>query len=183
LDFSDGDLVREVRAGSNVAFERLMRRYGRLVYRIAYGFTGNRESAMDVAQDTFLKVHARLGDWREEGGLKNWVARIAANEGLNWSRSARRHPTCELDETAFVQSDPPQEERLLEREAHEALHRSLSALSPRQRLAVVLRYFQGMSAREIGTVLECSEGTARNILFRSLRKLQSILAATEESLP
>jgi RNA polymerase sigma-70 factor, ECF subfamily len=183
LDFSDHDLVREIRAGSNVAFERLMRRHGRLVYRVAYGFTGDREGAMDVAQDTFLKVHARLGSWREEGDLKSWIARIAANEGRNWSRSLRRHPTCELDEALFVQPDPLQEEKLLEHEAHEALHRSLSSLSPRQRLAVVLRYFQGMTAREIGAVLECSEGTVRNILFRSLRKLQSVLAASEEALP
>jgi RNA polymerase sigma-70 factor (ECF subfamily) len=183
VDFSDRDLVTEILAGSNVAFERLMRRYGRLVHRIAHGFTGDRESAMDVAQDTFLKVHARLREWREDGELRNWIARIAANEGLNWSRSRRRHPTCDLDESVFVRSDPPQEERLLEREAREALHRSLSALSPRQRLAVVLRYFQEMSPREIGAALECSEGTARNILFRSLQKLRSVLAASLETLP
>ena len=183
MDFDDRDLVREIRAGSKVAFERLMRRYGRLVYRIAYGFTGDRESAMDVAQETFLKVHTRLAEWREEGDLRNWVARIAANEGLNFRRSARRHPTCELDEAVFVRPDPPQEEKLIARESRDALHRSLSALTPRQRLAVVLRYFEGRSAREIGGVLECSEGTARNILFRSLRKLQSVLSETEGSLP
>jgi len=183
LDFSDRDLVSEIRAGSNVAFERLMRRYGRLVYRIAYGFTGEREAAMDVVQDTFLKVHERLAGWREEGELRNWVARIAANEGMNFRRAERRHPTSELDERLFVAPDPPQEERLLARESRDALHRSLAALSPRQRLAVVLRYFQGMSAREIGGALECSEGSARNILFRSLRRLQSVLVESEESMP
>ncbi len=183
MDFSDRDLVREIRSGSSVAFERLMRRYGRLVHRIAFGFTGDRESAMDIAQDTVLKVHARLGEWREEGDLRNWIARIAANEAMNWCRSARRHPTCELDDDVFARPESPQEERFLKRETHEALHRSLSALSPRQRLAVVLRYFQGMSSREIGAVLDCSEGTARNILFRSLRKLQSVLVASEEAAP
>lgn len=183
MDWSDRDLVSEIHAGSKVAFEHLMSRYGRLVYRIAYGFTGDRDGAMDVAQETFLKVHTRLGGFREEGDLKNWIARIAANEGLNWSRSVRRHPTCELDESVFLEPDPPQEERFLARESRDALHRSLSSLSPRQRLAVVLRYFQGMSAREIGAALDCSEGTARNILFRSLRKLQSVLTGSEGSLP
>lgn len=183
LGFSDQDLVTEIRSGSKVAFEQLMRRYGRLVYRIAYGFTGDRESAMDVMQETFLKVHARLRGFREEGDLKSWIARIAANEGMNQSRSARRHPTSELDEDVFLQPDPSQEELLVERESHEALHRSLASLSPRQRLAVVLRYFEELSTREIAAVLECSEGTARNILFRSLRKLHSVLAASEGSLP
>jgi RNA polymerase sigma factor (sigma-70 family) len=56
-------------------------------------------------------------------------------------------------------------------------------LNPRHRLAVVLRYFRGVSTREIAGVLECSEGTTRNILFRSLRKLRSVMTDTEETLP
>ena len=59
LDFSDQALVSEIRSGSSVAFERLMRRYERLVYKIAYGFTRDATSAMDVTQETFLKVYAR----------------------------------------------------------------------------------------------------------------------------
>lgn len=183
LEFSDQELVTEVRRGSSVAFEQLMKRYERMVFRIAYGFAGNDEQAMDITQETFLKVHSRLGSWRREGELKNWIARIAANEAMNWSRSRRRHPTCELDEDVFLQPDPPQEESLIERETREALHRSLSSLNPRHRLAVVLRYFRGMSTREISGVLECGEGTTRNILFRSLRKLRSVMADSEEALP
>ena len=75
-----------------------------------------------------------------------------------------------------------QEDPLVEREAHDALHRSLSSLNPRQQLALVLRYFQGMSTRQISTALECSEGTARNILFRGLRQLRATLIAPEEVL-
>lgn len=182
LDFSDARLVDEARSGSGVAFAQLMRRYQRLVYRVAYGFTGDGESAMDITQDTFLKVHSRLDGWRREGDLKNWIARIAANEALNWNRSRRRHPTTELDEDLFLLPEvSPQEELLHERETRDALHRSLSSLNPRHRLAVVLRYFQGMSAREISGVLECSEGTTRNILFRSLRRLRSVMAESEEA--
>jgi RNA polymerase sigma-70 factor (ECF subfamily) len=138
---------------------------------------------MEITQEAFLKVHTRLGSWRREGELKNWIARIAANEAMNWSRSRRRHPTCELSEDAFLRPGSPQEDALLERESRDTLHLSLSSLNPRQRLAVVLRYFRGMSSREISGVLECSEGTARNILFRSLRKLRSMMTDSEEALP
>jgi len=185
MEFSDQELVDEIRSGSSVAFERLMRRYRRLVYRIAYGFGGDAESAMDVTQETFLKVHTRLGSWRREGELKNWIARIAAHEALNHDRSRRRHPTTVLDEgeELFLQPDAPQETLLERREERDMLHRCLSSLSPRQRLAIVLRYFRGMSTREISAALECSEGTARNILFRSLRRLRTNLAESEEALP
>jgi len=182
LDFSDQQLVDEIRAGSSVAFSRLIERYGRLVHRVAFGFTGDGESAMDVAQETFLKVHAGLDRWRGEGELKNWIARIAANEALNRRRTEQRHPTCELDESVFLRSDPTQEDDYRAGESHQALYRSLKSLKPRPRLAVVLRYFQGMSTREISAVLECSDGTARNILFRSLRKLRSTLTNTEETM-
>jgi len=181
LDFSDQALVGEIQSGSSVAFERLMRRYERLVYKIAYGFTRDATSAMDVTQETFLKVYARLESWRGEGEIKNWIARVAANEGMNWKRSRHRHPTHELDEAVFLQPDPQQEDPLIEREVHDALHRSLSSLNPRQQLALVLRYFQGMSTREIAGTLECSEGTARNILFRGLSKLRSVMTECEET--
>jgi RNA polymerase sigma-70 factor (ECF subfamily) len=183
LSFSDAELVREIRAGSGVAFEQLMRRHERLVFKVAYGFTGDTDSAMDVTQNTFLKVHSRLTSWRREGDLKNWIARIAANEAMNWNRARSRRPMATLGEEAFLQPDPSHEDRLHERETREALARSLTCLNPRQRLAVVLRYFQGMSTREISTVLECSEGTARNLLFRSLRKLRGVLDTTTEVLP
>ena len=183
MEFSDQELVAEIRGHSGVAFERLMRRYERLVHRVAYGFTGNHESAMDITQMTFLKVHTRLHSWRQEGSLKNWITRIAANEAMNWNRTLSCHPTSELDEDVFLQADQPLQENLLhQRETHDALHRSMRALNPRQRLAVTLRYFQGMPTHEISSVLECSAETARNILFRSLRKLRNVMTESEEAL-
>ncbi len=182
MEFNDRELANEIRSGSNVAFEQLMRRYSRLAYKIAYGFLGDVDHAMDVTQTTFLKVYERLGSWRGEGDLKSWIARIAANESLNLVRAQKRRPTTPLEDDLFLQSDPTQEQNIGLRDSREALHRSLESLSPRQRLAVILRYFRGMTPSQISAVLECSEGTTRNILFRSLRKLRSELIATEEAL-
>lgn len=182
MDHSDHRLVSETLAGSSDAFEQLMRRYQRLVYRVAYGFTRDRECAMDVTQETFLKVHARLGSWRCEGELKNWIVRIASREAMDHERSRASHPTCALEEDIPL-PHPTQEQGAQERETRGALHRSLSRLNPRQRLAIVLRYFQGMNTHEIAAVLECSEDTARNMLCRGLRKLRSMMPQSEESLP
>lgn len=181
MEHGDQELIDEIRSGSDVAFDRLMRRYRRLVYRVAYGFTGERESALDVVQETFLKVHTRLASFRGEGNLRNWIVRIAANEAMNWKRSSSRRPTSGLDESVFLRPDCQEEDA--ERASRiRALERSLSTLGARHRLAIVLRYFGEKSTREIAAVLECSEGTARNILFRGLEKLRSIMTETEESL-
>jgi RNA polymerase sigma-70 factor (ECF subfamily) len=180
LEFSDEQLVREIRAGSSVAFERLMSRYQRLVYRVAYGFTGERESAMDVTQNTFLKVHTRLSTWRWGGSFRSWITRIAANEAISWNRARRRRPTAELHEDLLFDPQPAPEERVSELETRERLARALDALNPKQRLAVVLRYFQGMGQAEIAETLDCSEGTARTTVFRGLRRMRAFLAPPTE---
>jgi RNA polymerase sigma-70 factor (ECF subfamily) len=184
LEPTDQDLLSGIEAGSDLAFDRLMRRYRRLVFRVAYGFTGDRESALDVVQETFLKVHSRLPSFRGEGQLRNWIVRIAANEAMNWNRSSSRIKTTALDESVFLRPDFREEsDPVIHATAERALTRSLAALSPRHRLAIVMRYFGERSTREIAAALECSEGTARNVLFRGLAKLRSMMSQTEESLP
>jgi len=182
LDLDDPELVRQIEAGSADAFEELVRRHRRLVYRIAYGITQEHQSAMDVLQETFLKAYERLGSRRAECRFQSWLARIAANEAMNRSRADRLRTTEPLDEGMFSREETPFEKDLIRREEDEALHRSLETLPPRQRLAVVLRYFQEMSTRDIAAVLNCSEDTARNTLLRSLRKLRLALVHSGEPL-
>jgi RNA polymerase sigma-70 factor (ECF subfamily) len=159
-----------------------MRRYRRLVFRVAYGFTGDRESALDVVQETFLKVHTRLPGFRGDGQLRNWIVRIGANEAMNWNRSASRFETKALDESVFLRPDVHEEsDPVIRGTTERALSRCLAALGPRHRLAIVMRYFGERSTREIAAALECSEGTARNVLFRGLAKLRTMMSETEES--
>lgn len=180
MEPTDDELVAEIGSGSDLAFDRLMRRYRRLVYRVAYGYTGDADSALDVVQETFLKVHTRLGSFRGEGSLKSWIVRIASNEAMNWKRSSSRFQTSALDES---RPDPRAHRDLDARAiAGQALSRSLAALGPRHRLAILLRYYGERSTREIADALECTEGTARNVLFRGLTKLRTMMTESQESL-
>jgi RNA polymerase sigma-70 factor (ECF subfamily) len=181
LKFSDDQLVREIRAGSSVAFETLMRRYERLVYSVAHGFTGDPESAMDVTQNTFLKVHTRLSTWHWGGSFRGWITRIAANEAISLLRARRRRPTAELDEDRLLDPGPAPETLVDRRETRQAIVAALDRLNPKQRLAVVLRYYQGMGQAEIAEALECSEGTARTMVFRGLKKMKAVLASSMET--
>jgi len=180
VDFNDHELVGEIRAGSAVAFERLMSRYEKLVYKVAYGLTGHRESALDVTQNVFLKVHSRLPSYRAEGDLRNWLLRIAANESMNWNRAQRRHRATELSDAGEVGLPSPQEDLFSRRERWSLLRSSLLALNPKHRLAVVLRYIEGMPIRDIAATLECSDGVVKNILFRSLKRMRDHVAASAE---
>jgi len=181
LEFSDGQLIQEALGGSAVAFERLVARYERLVFKIALGCTGKRDYALDILQNVFLKVHRKLAGFRTEGDFRNWIARIAMNESINWNKSQKRFQADELNETSSVVSLPVQELQIRDREKWEMVKRSMETLKPQYRAAIALRYFEGMSLREVADTLGCSEGTVKSILFRSLEQMRLNIGVSKEA--
>ena len=176
--FTDKALIEEIHAGSRTAFEKLMRRHQRLVYRVSFAYTRDRDDALEVTQDVFVKVHRKLGSYRGTGTLRSWLLRIAHRESLNWLRDHGKHRgAVELTAATVPHSAPVQESDLLARERQRELLAELTELNPKQRLAVTLRYWGDVPIREIATVLGCSDGVVKNILFRSLQKLRRRLAA------
>jgi RNA polymerase sigma-70 factor, ECF subfamily len=180
LEFSDGQLVEEAIAGSAVAFEQLVARYERLVFKVALGCTGQRDSAMDVLQNVFLKVYRNLSGFRTEGSFKNWIAKIAMNESVNWIRSQKRHRGENLDEAVSAALSPAQEGSVRDRETWKIIKQSMKKLKPMYAAAIALRYFEGLSVREIADALGCKEGTVKSMLFRSLQEMRVSMGISKE---
>lgn len=182
--FTDQALVEEIRGGSRIAFDEMMKRYERLVYRVSFSYTRDPEDAMDVTQDVFLKVYTKIGTYRGSGAFKTWLVRIAHRENLNWLRDQRKHRGCEELKPDHPPGNPArQESDVLGRERSAQIARELTELNPKQRLAVSLRYYEGSPIRGIAAVLKCSEGNAKSILFRSLQKLRLKLVVSSRENP
>ena len=168
---TDSELIDQILGGKLEAFDELMRRYERLVFKVAYGFTGSRESALDVSQTVFMNAYRALATFRKEANVKTWLMRIAFNESANWKRSYahRAGETLEgLDEELV--SEPSQMRELEEQERKHLIDAALGELNERHRLAVVLRYMQGYSTKEIARLLGAPLGTVLARLHRG-RKL------------
>ena len=184
MNASDDALIDRSLAGDLAAFDELMARYQGLVFKVAMTCARDRDEALDISQNAFLKAYERLGSLRSGGSFRYWVARIAHREGINWALRRRRHGES-LDEADIEQrSDaaPSQEMRLLSRESETLVSQRLCRLNRRYRLAVSLRYFEDMSIAEIAAILRCSEGMVKNMLFRSLRRLrQELMEARQVS--
>lgn len=173
---SDQSLVEDALAGRLEAFDELMRRYERVVFRAAWGFGKNRENALDITQQVFLKAYRGLRTFRQDADLKTWLLKIAYHEGINWARSGRnaeRHDPLPDD----VPAASNQEQHLLSVEREKLVEAELSKLNQRYRTAIELRYRQGLPISEVAAVLQCSEGVAKNMLFRGVRSLRQALAA------
>jgi RNA polymerase sigma-70 factor, ECF subfamily len=169
----------DVRAAKRdrAAFGALYRRYLDRVYGYCFYLLGDHHDAEDVTERTFVAALAAIDGFRDEGAtFRAWLFRIAHNQLANALRSRQRQRAAPLDAVAepMVHADPAGLLSLAE-EAR-GLRRALAELPDDRRQVVVLRFVDGLSAREIGSVLGRSEGAVRVLQHRALRQLADILA-------
>ncbi len=183
------ELIREAQAGSRVAFNTLVRQYEQQVLRLALHLTGSEHDAEDIFQEAFLKAYRYIGNFRFECSFYTWIYRIVTNLCLDQMRrrKTRRegnavlvdHSGDEIDLLASVSDDrsfsKPGKE--LERKAlGEQIQMALEKLTPRERMVFELKHYQGLRLRTIGEMLNTTEETAKNTLFRATKKLRAQLA-------
>ena len=181
MEKSDEMLVKNIKNGQSESYDELMQRHQQKVYHIAYSFAKTEQGAMDITQNIFLKAYENIKRFREESQFKTWLTKISYNEGQNWVRKNKKYLVNEdLNNHLHEVSSPvTQEDEYLASENKTILLRSLYELNTKYRLAIVLRYFENFSIREIADTLNCSEGVVKNMLFRSLQKLKKNLTMTE----
>jgi RNA polymerase sigma-70 factor (ECF subfamily) len=183
------ELIREAQAGSRAAFDTLVRQYEQQVLRLALHLTGSEHDAEDIYQEAFLKAYRYLGNFRFECSFYTWIYRIVTNLCLDQMRrrKTRRegngvlidHSGEEIDLLASVSDDrsfsnPAKE---LERKTlGERIQAALTKLTPRERMVFELKHYQGLRLRVIGEMLNTTEETAKNTLFRATKKLRAQLA-------
>ncbi len=183
------DLIREAQAGSRVAFDTLVRQYEHQVLRLALHLTGSEHDAEDIYQEAFLKAYRYIGNFRFECSFYTWIYRIVTNLCLDQlrRRKTRREDHAvvvdragdEIDILASVSdnrsfSNPARE---LDRKLlGEKIQAALGKLTPRERMVFELKHYQGLRLRTIGEMLNTTEETAKNTLFRATKKLRAHLA-------
>jgi RNA polymerase sigma-70 factor, ECF subfamily len=173
----DPDLA-DVRAAQadRAAFGTLYRRYLDRVYGYAFYLLGDHHDAEDVTERTFLAALSAIDSFRDEGAsVRSWLFRIAHNQVVNALRTRGRRATSSLDGIDHPSGTFDPASALGAAEEVRELRRALGALSPDRRQVLVLRFVDGLSAREIGVVLGRSEGAVRVLQHRALRELATAL--------
>jgi RNA polymerase sigma-70 factor (ECF subfamily) len=169
----DSDLVERYLGGDMTAFDELMIRYERQIYRVCYRFTENRDDAMDLAQEVFIKAFEHLGSFRRESSLKTWLYRIAMNHCINHVKK-HSYEFVEVSETigsvgATVQS------QIEDREQREQFRRLVKQLPPKQKAILELRINEQLSYEEIAKISGRSVSTIKASVFFALEKLRKLV--------
>jgi RNA polymerase sigma-70 factor (ECF subfamily) len=171
--------------GDRDALTPLVERHYRRLYRIALGYLRQREDALDVVQEAFVKVFQAASRWDGSADAGPWLSRVTVNLAIDrWRRNKRRgqtfSPLAEGDHLEVLASHGPSAESAVSnREAGDRLARALATLPERQRAVVVLRHYQELSLEEIATSLGMSLGTVKSSLHRALHRMRASLAGAE----
>jgi RNA polymerase sigma-70 factor (ECF subfamily) len=170
---ADRRLAADAAAGDEAAFAQIFAAYRDAVYRIARAVTGDRETALDAVQETFLKVHEGLARFRAESSLRTWIVRIAVRAAIDQRRRARKHRTVTADGVPEPSHDPRVsfEDTL----ALARVQELVAQLPGQQGLVLRLRLLAGLTNAEIAAALNLNEPNVRMQVSKAVRRLREML--------
>jgi RNA polymerase sigma-70 factor (ECF subfamily) len=174
---ADVELVERYLAGDMTAFDEIMIRYERQIYRVCYRFVENREDAMDLAQEVFIKAFEHLATFRRESTLKTWLYRIAMNHCIN---HVKKHSQEFVEVTEYTGSTGASvQSQLEEREQRAHFRHMVQQLPPKQKAILELRIHEQLSYEEIAKISGRSVSTIKASVFFALEKLRKLVKDPE----
>ncbi|HEY3283857.1 MAG TPA: RNA polymerase sigma factor [Armatimonadota bacterium] len=174
---SDDELMFQCRSGNAQAMDLLVSRYYRRVYAFCYRMLHHRESAEDVAQETLLRAYRYSHRYRADGRFSTWLFAIAANLCRTELSKRSRRSECAWEDLGEMQAPGSVEGTAMLRLDGRAVRQALDRLSPDQRIALVLFYFEGMSYQDIAQVCNCALGTVKSRMHHGIAKMRVLLPA------
>jgi RNA polymerase sigma-70 factor (ECF subfamily) len=182
-DRIDHELVQQTLEGDSKAFEKLVEKYKKRVYYLAYRMTRDHDSADELAQESFVKAYQALGRFKSGYNFYTWMYRICVNLAINFLKKEKH--TVPVDEVRGLDLLPEkgsqfdQLERMITSEQAGIVRKTLDYLPAEQRSAFILKTYDNMSYEQMAEVMECSIGTVMSRLFRARQKLKTALREAE----
>ena len=182
----DAELARKASAGDGEAFEKLMKKYEKMVFNTACAILGKEDDAPDVVQETFLRVFRSLPSFRGDSLFSTWVYRICVNCAKD---QKRKNSHRSLHQVSLFVPDDEGEEKMMEiadgeadpeelvgkREEKKAVWDAIGKLSEEHRTVIVMRDMEGRSYEEIGKILGIGQGTVKSRISRARNAVKNIL--------
>jgi RNA polymerase sigma factor (sigma-70 family) len=180
---TDAELVASARHGRPDAYGELVRRYQQVVYNVALRQTGDRQEALDLAQETFVRAYRLLGSFDQTRPFGPWIARVAVHVAVS-AYQRRPAPTVPLvvthdSERILPDPAPGPEQQALAAERSASLRRAIALLPPHYRAVIELRHFQELTYEEIAAALGIPLSGVKSHLFRARRRLRETLDGSQ----
>jgi RNA polymerase sigma-70 factor, ECF subfamily len=184
VDSGEAVLIARCAAGDDAACAELVAAHQRMVYGLAMNLLGDRDEALDLSQEVFLRVFRTISKFRGESGLRTWIYRIAVNQARNrsrWWRRRHRSSQVSLDEHILQFGDPESKQDILpdrllaSKETAARIWQAMERLPFDQRTALILREVDGLRYEEIAFTMNVAIGTVKSRLTRARQTLRADL--------
>ncbi|MGB9893227.1 MAG: RNA polymerase sigma factor [Candidatus Saccharicenans sp.] len=170
-------LVEQVKKGDKEAFMRIVATYQQKIFVLAYSHVRNREDALDLVQETFLRLYEKIQTYRAGENFEAWLMRIVRNLSIDFLRRQKSRKKDSLNslnlEKMEILSNREDPARF---NPGEMIYRAVSTLPEKQRLVFILHHFDDLRYEEIAERLQIAEGTVKSLHFKAIQKLRKILA-------
>lgn len=173
-------LLARIKSGEREAFSELVRLYQKKIFTLAYGFFRDRDDALEIVQETFMKVHAKIGLFRPEHSLQSWIYRLAYNLCVDYYRKYAKKRKLEdgldcVPDRQLASADNCQA-AWESRQTAEAIERAVGNLSQRQKEVFSLKYRQGLKLQQVAEIMAISLGTVKALHHRALKRIRREVA-------
>ncbi len=184
MNHDEAELISRCQQGDPDALKEIFDQYHKKVYRIAYGVVRQREEALDIVQEVFIKLYRSIRFFKGQSKFYTYLYRMAMNTAIDHAREMRRAPFSSLEGMEGFQPSDGVEKRpdsiLLHKELEEKVKRVLEKLPNDQRMALIFREIEGLSYQEISETMECSIGTVMSRLHYARKRIQELLKIDTE---
>lgn len=170
-------LVEKIKQGDREAFMRLVENYQQKVFIVAYSLVRNKEDALDLVQETFIRLYEKINYFRPGENFQGWLMQIARNLCIDFLRKERTRKKDRLDEldTELAIVDNPDNDPARFNPGP-MIQKAVAKLPPRQKDVFILHHFEELKYEEIARRLNISVGTVKSLHFKAIRKLKLIIA-------
>jgi RNA polymerase sigma-70 factor (ECF subfamily) len=179
---TDQELIQALGKGDEEALRVLVDRHTASIYRFSVRYTGDESIAQDICQEVFLRLYRNARKYVPGMPFKTWLFTIVRNTSINFARlytyrkafSLDEHPE-EIEKQSLLDRAPDPEERYLSRESAQKVAQAVQSLSERQRTAVILRYYEDMSIKEVAGIMKSTVSSVESLLVRAKTNLLKLL--------
>ncbi|HOP58245.1 MAG TPA: RNA polymerase sigma factor [Bacteroidales bacterium] len=184
---NEKEIIQLILKGDREKYRLLVEKYQNMVFRICIGFVHNKEDAEDLTQEIFIRAYQSLSQFKGNAAFSTWLYRISINMSLNkinrsplksfFNSRDEKHETAGSVENISIFSDNEDPEKIMiTREHSEWLRKAVDSLPDKQKTALVLSRYDGLSQREIAEIINTTEGAVESLLQRAKNKLRILLA-------
>jgi RNA polymerase sigma-70 factor (ECF subfamily) len=179
VDYEENEMISRCQQGDQEALKEIFDQYHKKVYRIAYGVVRQREEALDIVQEVFIKLFRSIKNFKGKSHFYTYLYRMVMNTAIDHVRKTGRQFISSLDEEgSFEPSDELEkgpERILLQKELEERVKGAMEKLPAEQRAALIFRDVEGLSYQEMAEAMGCSIGTVMSRLHYGRKRIQELL--------